>query len=53
MIKENQSVVLNSGGPTMTTVKKDDEGNWECIWFDGKEKKSDKFPEGTIKPRFI
>jgi uncharacterized protein YodC (DUF2158 family) len=43
-------VQLKSGGPLMTVDNIDPHDMINCMWFDGREKKSGVFPAATLKP---
>lgn len=43
------TVMLKSGGPTMTVAEVNDNGSLFCIWFDGKnERKQNSFKAETL-----
>ena len=42
-------VRLKSGGPVMTVVYRDGDGDIDCVWFDGKEKKIGTFPPAAVE----
>ena len=41
---------LKSGGPLMTVEELVGDGEYKCVWFDGKTKKTDVFKEEVLKP---
>ena len=42
-------VQLKSGGPIMTVVYVDSDGNIDCVWFDNTEKKTGSFPGAAVE----
>ena len=47
-ISIGDTVQLKSGGPVMTVVYVDSDGNMDCAWFDGEEKKTGSFPAAAM-----
>ena len=42
-------VRLKSGGPDMTVVYTDPDGDIDCAWFVGEERKSGTFPPAAVE----
>lgn len=43
-----ETVQLKSGGPIMTITEVSETGMVTCIWWDGKQYKSQKFPSSSL-----